>query len=83
MIVDIDTVTLYFEDNINLNEQETKLERKIKELDTKISALNKKLKNSSFLENAPKIIVQKEKSSLQKYDIELKKLNSVLNSIKN
>ena len=83
MIVDIDTVTLYFEDNINLNEQETKLERKIKELDTKISALNKKLKNSSFLENAPKIIIQKEKSSLQKYDIELKKLNSVLNSIKN
>ena len=83
MIVDIDTVTLYFEDNINLNEQETKLERKIKELDTKISVLNKKLKNSSFLENAPKIIIQKEKSSLQKYDIELKKLNSVLNSIKN
>jgi valyl-tRNA synthetase len=83
MIVDIDHVTLYFEDNINLNDQAAKLESKIKELDMKISTLNKKLKNNSFLENAPKLIVQKDKSSLQKNDIELKKLNSVLNSIKN
>ena len=83
MIIGIDTVTLYFDDNVNLNDQITKLESKIKELDNKISSLNKKLKNNSFLENAPKLIVQKEKSSLQKYDIELKKLNTVLNSIKN
>ena len=83
MIVGIDTVTLYFDDNVNLNDQITKLESKTKELDIKISGLNKTLKNNSFLENAPKLIVQKEKSTLQKYNVELKKLNTVLNSIKN
>jgi valyl-tRNA synthetase len=83
IIVGGDTVTLYFDDNINLNDQISNIESKIKELNIKISGLNKKLKNNSFLENAPKLIVQKEKSSLQMYDIELKKLNTVLNSIKN
>jgi len=41
------------------------------------------LKNKSFLNNAPKQIVQKEKNTLANYNIELKKLNSILISIKN
>ena len=49
----------------------------------KISILNGKLKNKSFLDNAPTLIVQKEKKSLINSNIELKKLNSILNSIKN
>ena len=44
---------------------------------------NTKLKNKSFLKNAPKSIVAKEKIALKDYKIELKKLNSILNSIKN
>ena len=44
--------------------------------------LSKKLENKSFLDNAPKSIVQKEKNSLLESNIELKKLNSILNSIK-
>ena len=43
----------------------------------------KKLDNKSFLKNAPKTIVQKEKNSLIQYNSELKKLTSILNSIKN
>ena len=45
--------------------------------------LNKKLENESFLKNAPKLIVMKEKEALIGYKIALKKLNSILNSIKN
>ena len=48
-----------------------------------IKETNNKLKNKSFLKNAPKQIVQKEKKALINYKIELKKLNSILNSIKN
>ena len=55
----------------------------IGDLDNKVGVLNKKLENKSFLKNAPKLIVQREKSSLQKCIIELKKLNSIINSIKN
>jgi len=52
-------------------------------VDQKIDGANYKLKNKSFLKNAPKQIVQKEKKALIEYKIELKKLNSILNSIKN
>ena len=41
------------------------------------------MKNKSFLKNAPKQIVDNEKKALIDYKIEVKKLNSILNSIKN
>ena len=78
-----ENVTLYFNEDINLAEQKLKISNKVKELDNKLATLNKKLENKSFLKNAPKDIVQKEKNSLVNYNIELKKLNSILNSIKN
>ena len=83
IIVGGQTVTLYFDQNLDLNEQKQKISNKVKDLDQKINGINSKLKNKSFLENATKQIVQKEKKALIEYKIELKKLNSVLNSIKN
>jgi len=41
------------------------------------------MKNKSFLKNAPKQIVDNEKKTLIDCKFELKKLNSILNSIKN
>ena len=66
-----------------MNEQKQKMYNKVKDLDQKITGINIKLKNKSFLKNAPKQIVLKEKKALIEYKIELKKLNSILNSIKN
>ena len=60
-----------------------KIANKVKYLDNKALGLRKKLENKKFLINAPKSIVQKEKGSLLQYNVELKKLNSILNSIKN
>ena len=68
---------------VNLFDQRSKILGKTKDLESKISILMKKLENKSFLTNAPKNIVQKEKESLLQNNIELKKLNSILNSIKN
>ena len=83
IIVGVDSVTLYFDKDINLLEQKLKISNKVKDLEKKLTILKKKLKNKSFLKNAPKSIIQKEKNSLLNYSIELKKLNSILNSIKN
>ena len=69
--------------NLDLKEQKQKISSKVKNLSQKISEVGKKLKNKSFLKNAPKQIVEKEKKALIDYKIELKKLNSILNSIKN
>ncbi len=78
-----ETVTLYFDQNLDLNEQKQKISNKIKDLDKKVGIINSKLKNKSFLKNAPKHIIEKENKALKHYKIELKKLNSIINSIKN
>ena len=83
IIVDGETLILYFDQSLDLNEQKQKISNKIKDLDLKITAINGKLKNKSFLKNAPKQIIAKEKKALIDYKIEHKKLNSILNSIKN
>ena len=74
---------MYFDQNLDLNEQKQKLLNKVRDLDNKVNTIKNKLKNKSFLKNAPKQIVSRDKKALIDYEIELKKLNSILNSIKN
>jgi valyl-tRNA synthetase len=83
IIVGGETVILYFDQNLDLNEQKQKIFKKVNDLNYKINGISDKLKNKSFLKNAPKQIVEKEKKALIDYKVEHKKLNSVLNSIKN
>ena len=83
IIVGGETVTLYFDLSLDLYDQRQKISKKVMDVDRQISGIISKLKNKSFLNNAPKQIVEKEKKALIDYKIELKKLNSILNSIKN
>ena len=69
--------------NLDLIEQKQKIYNKVKDLEKKITEITGKLKNKSFLKNAPKQIIEKEKRAFTDCKIELKKLNSILNSIKN
>ena len=83
IIVGGETVILYFDQNLDLSDQKQKLSNKVEDLDKKIISIKTKLKNKSFLKNAPKQIISRDKKALIDYDDELKKLNSILNSIKN
>jgi len=83
IIVGGETIILYFDQNLDLNEQKQKLTSRVKDLDNKIITIKSKLKNKSFLKNAPKQIISKDKKALIDYEVELKKLNSIINSIKN
>ena len=83
ILIGSETITLYFDKEVNLLDQKQKILKKVEDLNNKVIKLKNKLKNKSFLKNAPILIVQKEKNSLDQYNIELKKLNSMLNSIKN
>jgi len=83
IIVGGEAISLYFDQNLDFKEQKQKITNKLEDLGRKIRQINDKLKNKSFLKNAPKQIVAKEKKALIDYEIELKKLNSIVNSIKN
>jgi len=83
IIVGRESITLYFDKNLNLFEQKEKILKRVNDIDKKVILISKKVENKSFLKNAPKEVVEKEKKSLIEYKIEVKKLNSILNSIKN
>ena len=83
IIVGGETIILYFDQNLDLQEQKQKILNKVKYLNQQINRISEKMKNKSFLKNAPKQIVDNEKTTLIDYKFELKKLNSILNSIKN
>jgi len=83
IIVEGESVTLYFDHNIDFLVQEKKISQRINDLEKKLSLIKKKFENKSFLKNAPKQIVEKDKVVMADYEFTLKKLNSILNSIKN
>ena len=83
IIVGKETITLHFDQNLNLMEQKQKITTRVEDLNKKIFIANSKLKNKSFIKKAPKQIIEKEKTALKDNKIQLKKLNSILNSIKN
>ena len=83
IIIGGETVILYFDQNLDLKEQKNALLKKIKDLNHKITMIDGKLKNKSFLKNAPKQIIEGEKKALKSCKEEHIKLNSIANSIKN
>ena len=83
IIIGTEIITLYFDQNLDLYGLKKKISKKAQDLDQKLIRITDKLKNKSFLKNAPKQIIESEKKALIKYKIELKKLNSIINSIKN
>ena len=83
IIVERETISLFFDQALDLKEQKQRLAYKTEDLSKKILQINIKFKNKNFLKKAPKNIIEKEKKALNDYKIELKKLNSILNSIRN
>ena len=83
IVISGETITLYFSQSLNLQEQFERISGKADILGKKINQISNKLSNKSFLKNAPKQIINNEKKVLEDCKIELKKLNSIINSIKN
>ena len=54
IIISGETITLYFDQNLDLNEQKQKIFNKVKDLNQKIPRISDKLKNKSFLKKRSK-----------------------------
>ena len=73
---------LYFDKSIDLTlikENLSKIQSKIQQ---DIDIVSKKLNNSSFIERAPKHIVEQEKNIYNDLKINIEKINFTLNSLK-
>ena len=74
-------ISLNFNENIDLASQKIRISQKIENLNKQINALENKLKNKAYVNNAPKEIVQNDKKLLQQLTIEDGKLRSIVSSI--
>ena len=80
MIIADENVRIQFENTVNLNDQKEIQLKKQKEILNKISISEKKLNNPSFVQNAPKNVVDNEKEMLSNYQIDLNKIINILRS---
>jgi valyl-tRNA synthetase len=60
--------------NIDVNSELTRLKKEISKLTKEISGLEKKLKNESFLKNAPALVISNEKDKLSGMSSKIEKL---------
>ena len=80
--LDGDAILIKFATEISLKEQIIKVKEKINLVKNTISITKNKLSNKSFINKAPKDIVDKEKDILKKLVNDLNQLESII-SIKN
>ena len=80
--LDGDAILIRFATEISLKDQIIKVKAKIDLIKNTISATKNKLSNKSFINKAPKDVVDKEKDILKKLVNDLNQLESII-SIKN
>ncbi|MEY3962159.1 MAG: Valyl tRNA synthetase tRNA binding arm, partial [Pseudomonadota bacterium] len=80
--LDGDAILVKFTTEISLKDQIIKVKSKIDLIKNNISATKNKLSNKSFINKAPKDVVDKEKDILKKLVNDLNQLESII-SIKN
>ncbi len=76
-----ETLSLRFNENVDLASQKERILIKIEGLRKQISDLTKKLNNKAYVTKAPKEIVQNDKNLVDELTIEDEKLRSIVSSI--
>ena len=75
-------VSLSFNEDVDLVSQKQRILQKIESINKQILTLSNKLKNSAYVTNAPKEVVQNDKNLVKELTIEDEKLRSIVSSIK-
>ena len=82
LVISGEILKLYFDKSIDLDLIRQNLSKKQSKIQQDLDAVAKKLNNSSFVERAPKHIVEQEKNIYNDLKINIKKINFTLNSLK-
>jgi len=82
LVISGEILKLYFDKNINLDLIRQNLLKKQSKIKQNLDAVAKKLNNSSFVERAPKHIVEQEKNTYNKLKNDIDKINLTIKSLK-
>ena len=67
---------------IDLNEEIARLEKQIEDMNGRLNAINRKLDNQNFIDRAPQQVIDHEKNKKADYELQLKKIEDNLKSLK-
>ena len=82
LVLDGQILKLYFDKSIDLELIRQNLLKKQSKIQQDLDAVSKKLNNSSFVERAPKHIVEQEKNIYNDLKINIEKITFTINSLK-
>ena len=82
LVLDGQILKLYFDKSIDLELIRQNLLKKQSKIQQDLDAVSKKLNNSSFVERAPKHIVEQEKNIYNDLKIDIEKITFTINSLK-
>ena len=81
-VVNGQILKLYFDKSIDLELIKQNLSKKQSKMQQDLDVVSKKLNNSSFVERAPKHIVEQEKKIYNDVKINIEKITFIINSLK-
>ena len=73
---------MYFDKSVDLDTIKQNLTKKQSKIQQDLDIISKKLNNSSFVERAPKHIVEQEKNNYNDLKINMDKINLTIKSLK-
>ena len=82
LVISGEIFKIYFDKSIDLNTIRDNLNQKYNKLSKQLESINKKLDNKSFVERAPKHIVEQEKSTYNELKSDIDKINLTIKSLK-
>ena len=82
LVISGEILKLYFDKSVDLDIIKQNLTKKQSKIQQDLDIISKKLNNSSFVERAPKHIVEQEKNNYNDLKINIDKINLTIKSIK-
>ena len=81
MLISGEILKIYFDESVDLNLIKENLVNKQKKLANELQNIDKKLDNKSFIERAPKHIVEQEKNTYNELKTDIDKINLTIKSL--
>ena len=82
MVISGEILKLYFDKSVDLDTIKQNLTKKQSKIQQDLDIISKKLNNLSFVERAPKHIVEQEKNNYNDLKINIDKINLTIKSLK-
>ena len=82
LVISGEIFKIYFDKNVDLNTIKDNLAKKLNKLSEQLENISKKLDNKSFVERAPKHVVEREKNTYNELKSDIDKINLTIKSLK-